>query len=87
MRHGLRMLTSWKFLTNRERIIFKDKREAFTDFCRVSGASILFQIGLALVVVFLLLIIRYGTDKKEVSLDNLMFTLCFQVVFCTWLEF
>ncbi|CCD71229.1 uncharacterized protein CELE_F44E2.9 [Caenorhabditis elegans] len=41
---------NWKFLPNRERIVFKNKKEAFFDFVKVSGANILWQIGLAVLV-------------------------------------
>ncbi|KAK6744878.1 hypothetical protein RB195_011538 [Necator americanus] len=52
MRQCFRLLTSsWKFLPNRDRILFKDKKEAFWDYWKVTGASLLFHIGYALVIV------------------------------------
>ncbi|CAR99022.1 Protein CBG26019 [Caenorhabditis briggsae] len=41
---------NWKFLPNRERIVFKNRKEAFFDFVKVSGANLIWQIGLAVIV-------------------------------------
>ncbi|VDO19260.1 unnamed protein product [Heligmosomoides polygyrus] len=47
MRRCLRLLSSWKFLPNRDRILFKDRKEALREFWRISGASLIFHIGFA----------------------------------------
>uniref|UniRef100_A0A0K0DDT1 Uncharacterized protein n=1 Tax=Angiostrongylus cantonensis TaxID=6313 RepID=A0A0K0DDT1_ANGCA len=44
-------LFSPKFLPNRERIMFKDGKEAFSDFWRVSCATFLFNLGFAAFIV------------------------------------
>ncbi|PIC13933.1 hypothetical protein B9Z55_027506 [Caenorhabditis nigoni] len=41
---------NWRFLPNRERIVFKNRKEAFFDFVKVSGANLIWQIGLAVIV-------------------------------------
>ncbi|VDM71006.1 unnamed protein product [Strongylus vulgaris] len=50
MRQCFRLLSSWKFLPNRDRILFKNKREAFRDYWRITGASFLFHIAYAIVI-------------------------------------
>ncbi|EYC06655.1 hypothetical protein Y032_0074g818 [Ancylostoma ceylanicum] len=50
MRRCLRLLAQWKFLPNRERILFKNRKEAFLDFWKVTGASLLFHVGYAIII-------------------------------------
>ncbi|WKY01486.1 hypothetical protein Q1695_015470 [Nippostrongylus brasiliensis] len=47
MRSCLRLFSSWKFLPNRDRIFFKDRREAFREYCRLTGANFLVHVAFA----------------------------------------
>ncbi|KAE9417631.1 hypothetical protein Angca_002399, partial [Angiostrongylus cantonensis] len=52
-----------KFLPNRERIMFKDGKEAFSDFWRVSCATFLFNLG------FAAFIVEFGFPTPDIVYD------------------
>ncbi|XGW14977.1 hypothetical protein V3C99_000898 [Haemonchus contortus] len=51
MRPLSRLLSSWKFLPNRERIVFKSQKAAFREFWKVVGVNLVVCIGFAAFIV------------------------------------
>ncbi|CAI5446380.1 unnamed protein product [Caenorhabditis angaria] len=54
---------NWKFLPNRERIVYKNRKEAFFDYAKVSGANIIWQLGLAV------LVLEFGFPTPDIVYD------------------